>query len=48
MHTKEEPMHTKDNPAKVSFASMIGTAVESCDSFIYGTASAAYFGTVFS
>jgi MFS family permease len=40
-------MHTKDNPAKVSFASMIGTAVESYDFFIYGTASAAYFGTVF-
>lgn len=36
-----------DNPAKVSFASMIGTAVESYDFFIYGTASAAYFGTVF-
>jgi MFS family permease len=33
--------------AKVSFASMIGTAVESYDFFIYGTASAAYFGTVF-
>ncbi|MCR8669621.1 MFS transporter [Agrococcus sp. HG114] len=37
----------RDNPAKVSFASMIGTAVESYDSFIYGTAAAAYFGTVF-
>jgi MFS family permease len=37
----------KDNPAKVSFASMIGTAVESYDFFIYGTASAAYFGSVF-
>ncbi|SDF35098.1 Sugar phosphate permease [Pseudonocardia oroxyli] len=37
----------RDNPAKVSFASMIGTAVESYDFFIYGTASAAYFGTVF-
>ncbi|MFG3417254.1 MFS transporter [Micromonospora sp. NPDC047730] len=36
-----------DNPGKVSFASMIGTAVESYDFFIYGTASAAYFGTVF-
>ncbi|MET8054790.1 MFS transporter [Streptosporangium sp. NPDC005286] len=37
----------RDNPAKVSFASMVGTAVESYDFFIYGTASAAYFGTVF-
>jgi MFS family permease len=37
----------RDNPAKVSFASMIGTAVESYDFFIYGTASAAYFGSVF-
>ena len=39
--------HIKDNPARVSFASMIGTAVESYDFFIYGTAAAAYFGTVF-
>lgn len=38
---------TRDNPAKVSFASMIGTAVESYDFFIYGTASAAYFGSAF-
>ncbi|GAA3357365.1 MFS transporter [Saccharopolyspora gregorii] len=37
----------RDNPAKVSVASMIGTAVESYDFFIYGTASAAYFGSVF-
>jgi len=37
----------RDNPAKVSFASMIGSAVESYDFFIYGTASAAYFGRVF-
>ncbi|MFS0735177.1 MFS transporter [Microbacterium sp. 1P10UB] len=36
-----------DNPAKVSVASMIGTAVEAYDFFIYGTAAAAYFGTVF-
>ncbi|WP_298876522.1 MFS transporter [uncultured Microbacterium sp.] len=36
-----------DNPVKVSIASMIGTAVESYDFFIYGTASAAYFGSVF-
>ncbi|WP_226366574.1 MFS transporter [Pseudonocardia sp. ICBG162] len=37
----------KDDPKKVSVASMIGTAVESYDFFIYGTAAAAYFGTVF-
>lgn len=37
----------KDNPVKVSVASMIGSAVESYDFFIYGTASAAYFGKVF-
>lgn len=37
----------KNSAAKVSFASMIGSAVESYDFFIYGTASAAYFGTVF-
>lgn len=37
----------RDNPAKISFASMIGTAVESYDFFIYGTAAAAYFGSVF-
>ncbi|MCD2441471.1 MHS family MFS transporter [Agromyces sp. SYSU K20354] len=36
-----------DNPVKVSVASMIGTAVESYDFFIYGTAAAAYFGTAF-
>ena len=44
MSTEE---HIKDNPARVSFASMIGTAVESYDFFIYGTAAAAYFGAVF-
>lgn len=37
----------RDNPIKVSVASMIGTAVESYDFFIYGTAAAAYFGTAF-
>lgn len=37
----------RDNPAKVSVASMIGTAVEAYDFFIYGTAAAAYFGTAF-
>ncbi|PKH22279.1 MFS transporter [Enterobacterales bacterium CwR94] len=39
--------HTKDNPVKVSVASMIGAAVESYDFFIYGTAAATWFGTVF-
>ncbi|MEQ6896023.1 MFS transporter [Microbacterium sp. KR10-403] len=37
----------RDNPLKVSIASMVGTAVESYDFFIYGTAAAAYFGTAF-
>ncbi|NKQ51731.1 MHS family MFS transporter [Amycolatopsis sp. K13G38] len=37
----------RDNPLTVSVASMIGTAVESYDFFIYGTAAAAYFGSVF-
>ncbi|WP_040621696.1 MFS transporter, partial [Rhodovulum sp. PH10] len=37
----------RDNPIKVSVASMIGSAVESYDFFIYGTAAAAYFGHVF-
>ncbi|MFC4566030.1 MFS transporter [Nocardiopsis mangrovi] len=37
----------RDDATKVSVASMIGTAVESYDFFIFGTASAAYFGTVF-
>lgn len=32
---------------KVSVASMIGSAVESYDFFIYGTAAATYFGKVF-
>ena len=41
------PGTERDNPAKVSFASMVGTAVESYDFFIYGTAAAAYFGTAF-
>lgn len=41
------PRITRDNPLKVSIASMIGTAVESYDFFIYGTAAAAYFGTAF-
>jgi MFS family permease len=37
----------KDKAAKVSFASMIGSAVESYDFFIYGTAAAGWFGQVF-
>ena len=37
----------KDNPVKVSFASMIGSAVESYDFFIYGTAAAGWFGKIF-
>ncbi len=37
----------KDNAVKVSLASMIGTVVESYDFFIYATAAATYFGTVF-
>ncbi|WP_336694048.1 MFS transporter [Delftia acidovorans] len=32
---------------KVAFASMVGSAVEAYDFFIYGTAAAAYFGKVF-
>lgn len=37
----------RDNAVKVSLASMIGTVVESYDFFIYATAAATYFGTVF-
>lgn len=40
-----QPKGQKAN--KVAFASMIGSAVESYDFFIYGTAAAAYFGKVF-
>lgn len=36
-----------DKASKVSFASMIGSAVESYDFFIYGTAAAGWFGSVF-
>ncbi|GAA1159788.1 MFS transporter [Streptomyces hebeiensis] len=36
-----------DEATKVSVASMIGSAVESYDFFIFGTASAAYFGSAF-
>ncbi|MBS1906845.1 MAG: MHS family MFS transporter [Actinobacteria bacterium] len=45
--TRSDVTIRRDNPIKVSIASMIGTAVESYDFFIYGTAAAAYFGTAF-
>lgn len=47
--TYSTPAHAtqKDNAFKVSVASMIGSAVESYDFFIYGTAAAAYFGKIF-
>lgn len=38
---------TGNKAGKVSFASMIGSAVESYDFFIYGTAAAGWFGQVF-
>lgn len=41
------PTVAADDPRRVSLASMIGSAVESYDFFIYGTAAAAYFGSVF-
>lgn len=44
--TAESPAPV-NNPRRVSIASMIGSAVESYDFFIYGTAAAAYFGSVF-
>lgn len=47
MNTTSVPANTRENAAKVSFASMIGSAVESYDFFIYGTAAAAYFGPIF-
>jgi len=47
MNTTSVPANTRDNAAKVSFASMIGSAVESYDFFIYGTAAAAWFGPIF-
>ncbi|WP_273862172.1 MFS transporter [Pseudomonas sp. LA5] len=40
-------MPARDSAGKVSFASMIGSAVESYDFFIYGTAAAGWFGSVF-
>jgi MFS family permease len=38
---------TQSKAGKVSFASMVGSAVESYDFFIYGTAAAGWFGQVF-
>lgn len=38
---------SRDSASKVSFASMIGSAVESYDFFIYGTAAAGWFGKIF-
>jgi MFS family permease len=39
--------NTEGRAFKVAVASMIGSAVESYDFFIYGTAAAAYFGKIF-
>lgn len=47
MNKTSVPANTRSNAAKVSFASMIGSAVESYDFFIYGTAAAAWFGKIF-
>lgn len=47
MSTLSATHRAKDNPVKVSFASMIGSAVESYDFFIYGTAAAGWFGKIF-
>ena len=47
MSTSSATLAAKDNPVKVSFASMIGSAVESYDFFIYGTAAAGWFGKIF-
>ncbi|WP_312241137.1 MFS transporter [Pantoea sp.] len=47
MNSTTVPATSRDNPIKVSFASMIGSAVESYDFFIYGTAAAAWFGKIF-
>lgn len=48
MHPSDsKAMPARDNAGKVSFASMIGSAVESYDFFIYGTAAAGWFGSVF-
>ncbi|RPH30178.1 MFS transporter [Buttiauxella warmboldiae] len=47
MTTPSVPTNAGNNPVKVSIASMIGSAVESYDFFIYGTAAAAWFGKIF-
>jgi len=48
MHASDsKAVPARDNAGKVSFASMIGSAVESYDFFIYGTAAAGWFGSVF-
>jgi MFS family permease len=48
MHPSDsKAMPGRDSAGKVSFASMIGSAVESYDFFIYGTAAAGWFGSVF-
>ena len=47
MNTYSVPDKHNNNSVKVSIASMIGSAVESYDFFIYGTAAAAWFGKIF-
>lgn len=47
MSSTAAPRKTQSQSVKASVASMIGSAVEAYDFFIYGTAAAAYFGTVF-
>lgn len=47
MNTHMASAKLDSNPVKVSIASMIGSAVESYDFFIYGTAAAAWFGKIF-
>jgi MFS family permease len=39
--------NNEDRAVKVAIASMVGSAVESYDFFIYGTAAAAWFGKIF-
>ncbi|CAB5723465.1 Inner membrane metabolite transport protein yhjE [Delftia tsuruhatensis] len=47
MSTTASPGTQPPQSGKVAFASMVGSAVEAYDFFIYGTAAAAYFGKVF-
>ncbi|OZI38102.1 hypothetical protein CAL29_07095 [Bordetella genomosp. 10] len=47
MNTQAHAPAADGKPLKVAFASMIGSAVESYDFFIYGTAAAAFFGKIF-